>query len=222
METEYFIETKINKPVDDTYTPNEFPNTWFVENPIDEEHKYYKLMAFLQRIDNNVNNGFIFHEYETLEKRYKDLESFIDTSEIINKDKESEELFNYIYELPSSSIELSIIDSIVTKSIDEMKKKYLELKLTIKYINDNISIVRKEIRDGRKNIHVYIEMCNCGIIEHYTISKKGKVDYLGSFHSTAPLVDDNENNLVEVKTGVSLNSIGIIIPYLKKFSLSRK
>ncbi len=161
----------------------------------------------------------MFQEFETLEKRYKDLESFVATYEIVNKDKESEELFNYIYELPSSSVELKELDAIAQRSVSTLKQKYTELKMAITFLKDNISIVRREIRDGRKSLHIYIEMCNCSIIEHYTVTKKGQVTYNGSFHSDVPYVDDEENNLIEVKTGVALNSKGVIIPYLLKFML---
>lgn len=221
MATEYFIETENNNFKDKNYKPNIFPNTWFVQTPIDEEHKYWKLMAYLQRIDNNVNKGYLFQEYYTLEKRYKDLHSFIATYDIVHKDKDSEKLFNYIYDLPDSSLELNEIDKIVSRSINILKKKYLELTMAICFLKDDITIVRKDIRDNRKKINVYIEMCNCGIIEHYTLTKKGVVELVGSFESETKFIEDNINNIIEIKTNRAFNVYGIIIPYLMKFSLSK-
>jgi len=221
MSTEYFIEYEKVTIEDKNYKPNDFPNSWFVQQPIDEEHKHWKLLAFLQRVDENVKNGYLFQEYDTVEKRYKDLESFVSTYEIVNKNKESEKLFNYIYELPSSAKELKVVDMVVKNSLKQLKQKFMELALAITYLKDNILIVRKEIRDGRKNLHVYIEMCNCSIIEHYTISKKGNIDYLGSFPLKTPFVSDLENNFIEVKTNISLNSKGVILPYLIRFNLSK-
>jgi len=199
MQVEYFIDTEKITITDNNYEPNVFPNTWFVQEPIDIEHKHWKLLAYLKRIDTNVKKGFLFQEYETLEKRYKDLESFISTYEIVNKDKESEKLFDYIYELHG--------------------KTPLELKTAITFLKESIRIVRKEIRDKRKNLHIYIEMCNCSIIEHYVVTKKGKVQYNGSFHSELKYVDDDENNVVEIKTDMALNSKGMIIPYVLKVML---
>lgn len=219
MNTEYFIETEKIVISDKNYVPNEFPNTWFVQEPIDVEHKHWKLLAYLKRVDENVNKGFLFQEFETLEKRFKDLESYISTCEIVNKDKESEELFEYIYEMPH--IPLGEIETIAERSLARLKKKYMELKSVITFLKDHIAIIRRETRDRRKNLHLYIEMCNCGIIEHYTLSKSGKVEYLGAFHSDIPYVEDDENNLVEVKTDIALNAKGIIIPYLVKFHLSK-
>jgi len=219
MNTEYFIGTDKIIIEDKNYVPNEFPNTWFVEEPIDVEHKHWKLMAYLQRVEQNIDKGFLFQEFETLEKRYRDLESFIASYEIINKDKKSEKLFNYIYELPGTSLELAEIDEIATRSVLQLKKKYLEIKSTITFLKNNISVVRKRILDKRKKLHVYIEMCNCSIIEHYTISKNGKVKYNGSFYSETPFVYDEENNVIEIKTSIALNPLGIILPYLIKFNL---
>ena len=62
-------------------------------------------------------------------------------------------------------------------------------------------------------------MCNCSIIEHYTISKKGFVEYKGSFHSDLGYVEDEFNNFIEVKTSIALSAKGVIIPYLVKFNL---
>lgn len=221
MSAEYFIDSQKITIDDVQYQENVFPNTWFVQEPIDVEHKHWKLLAYLQRVDINVNKGFLFQEYETLEKRYKDLESFVSTYEIVNKDKESEELFNYIYELPGTDYQLKEIDVIADRSIKRLKKKYLELTMAITFLKDNIHIVRKEIKDKRKNLHVYIEMCNCGVIEHYTVSKKGDIKYLGSFHHTETFVDDDINNVVEIKTTIALNSKGVTLPYLIKILLSK-
>ena len=221
MSTEYFIDSEKITFIDKNYNSNILENTWFVQKPIDDEHKHWKLLAYLQRADENIKNGFLFPEYLTIEKRYKDLESFISTFEIVNKDKESEKLFNYIYELPGTAKELKEIDSIVNRSIKTLKRKYLELTATITFLGDHINIVRQDILDGRKNVHVYVEMCNCEIIEHYTISKKGIIDYKGSFHSDVEFVDDTENNVIEIKTDIALHSKGVILPYLIKINLSR-
>tara|TARA_Y100000389_G_scaffold32999_1_gene28074 strand:- start:3180 stop:3842 length:663 start_codon:yes stop_codon:yes gene_type:complete len=219
MASEYFIDTEKITIKDKNYEPNIFPNTWFVQEPIDIEHKHWKLLAYLKRIDTNVKKGFLFQEYETLEKRYKDLESFISTYEIVNKDKESEKLFDYIYELHGTILKLKDLDIIVERSAKRLREKYVELKTAITFLKDNIKIVRKEIRDKRKNLHIYIEMCNCSIIEHYVVSKKGKVHYEGSFHSELKYVDDEINNVIEVKTDMALNSKGITIPYVLKVML---
>lgn len=219
MASKYFIDTQKITINDKNYVPNVFPNTWFVQEPIDIEHKHWKLLAYLKRIDNNVNRGFLFQEYETLEKRYKDLESFISTYEIVNKDNQSEKLFDYIYELEGATPKLKELDVIVERSVEKLRTKYFELQVAITFLKDNIKIVRKDIKDRRKNLHMYIEMCNCSIIEHYIISKKGIVEYQGSFHSELKYVEDEINNVIEVKTDMALNSKGIIIPYVLKLML---
>lgn len=217
----YFIDYKKLSIIDEKYNSNVLDNTWFVQNPIDLEHKYYTLMAYLQKVDKNVSNGFLFKEFDTLEKRYKDLESFINTYEIVNKDSESEDLFNYVYGLSSTPDELNEVDEIALNSIDILKEKYTELLLAITFLKDNISITYSEITDRRKPLHLYIEMCNCSILEHYTISKSGKVDYKGSFYSETGLIPESNDNVLEIKTRVSLHSKGTIIPYIVKTILSK-
>ena len=221
MSTEYFIETKKITFKDKNYKENNLSNVWFAEKRIDEEYQYYKLLAYLQRIDENINNGFLFQEFFTLEKRYKDLESFVINHDIIHKDKESEHLFNFIYELPDYEWKLKEIDAIVDNSYSLLKTKYIELKLAITYLKDYIKVSDKKIIDKRKNLHVYIEMCNCNIIEHYTVSKKGNIVYNGSFYLDTPTVEDNENNYYFIKTDIAMNNKGITIPYLLKIILSK-
>tara|TARA_R110000772_G_scaffold40358_10_gene94522 strand:- start:1842 stop:2513 length:672 start_codon:yes stop_codon:yes gene_type:complete len=222
MTTEYFIDAEKISFKSEKYIPNVFPNTWFINPPIDAEHKHWKLLAYLQRIDENISKGYLFQEFYTLNMRYKDLDSFITTFEIVNKDTASEKLFNYIYELPDAGIEMKEVNTIVGNSIKLLKKKYLELTMAISFLKDHIVIENKQIVDGRKNLNIYIEMCSCNIIEHYTMSKKGIVDYKGAFNLDTPLVDIClDENFIDVKTDVALSANGVILPHLLKFSLSR-
>ncbi len=221
MNQEYFIETEKLLFNDKNYTPNELSNTWFVQDHIDEEYQFYKLMAYLQRVDNNVDAGFLFQEYKTLKKRYQDLESFQKTYDIVNKDEESKKMVEYIYELPSKSQENCQLDLVVNRSIKLLRNKMWELKTAIVYLKEHIEVINYQIRDRRKKLHIYIEMCNCNMFEHYTLSKNGVLDYIGSFRNEKVFVDDKENNIIEVKTNVALNSKGVIIPYIIETTLSR-
>lgn len=216
MTKEYFINTNKITFKDKKYIPNFLPNTWFVQEPIDLEHKHWKLLAYLKRLDENIKKGFLYPEYELLKKRYKDLESYLSTCEIVNKDKESEKLFSYIYDMKNVNIEE--IEEIVENSLSALQVKYFQLKTVIKFLNQEIKITNKQLRDGRKKLNIYIEMCNCSIVEHYTISKSGHIDYIGSFH--IDFFEDNlQDNIIEVKTTTALNSKGIIIPHIIKTNL---
>ena len=64
------------------YIKNELSPSWFIEKPIDFEYKVYQLMAFLKNCGDNVHNGYWFPDFEIIEKRYKDIESFKESSEI--------------------------------------------------------------------------------------------------------------------------------------------
>ena len=73
----------MNDIIEVEYNENYLPATWFVEGPIDFEHKVYVLMHFLKKCEENINNGFWFPDFELLAERFRDVESFIESSEIV-------------------------------------------------------------------------------------------------------------------------------------------
>lgn len=216
----YFIPEKLVKgklvSTDENYIPNELSNTWFLESPIDYEYKYYKFMAYLQRLEQNIKNGYMFEEFVQLEKRYKDLESFHSSFQIVDKSKNSEKLLNYIYNLPDDSLFVEDIKKITKMALDKMLLVYIDILDKITNIYKNTKIIRNSIIDRRKNINIYIEKCNCGIFEIFQLSKSGKIKYIGHTENN-PNNNSNENLIIIESENAALNCIGEIIPFqLKK------
>jgi hypothetical protein len=58
---------------------------WFLEDPIDLEHKYYVLMAYLMKIKENFNKPGFEGYFKNLLSIKKDLESFIKNTEFSQK-----------------------------------------------------------------------------------------------------------------------------------------
>jgi hypothetical protein len=58
---------------------------WFLEDPIDLEHKYYVLMAYLMKIKENFNKPGFERYFKNLLSIKKDLESFIKNTEFSQK-----------------------------------------------------------------------------------------------------------------------------------------
>lgn len=205
-----FISTDAN------YIPNELSNTWFIESPIDYEYKYYKLMAYLQRLETNIENGYLFEEFTQLEKRYKDLESFNNSFEIVDKSKNSEKLFNYIYNLPPDSKYVNEVKSIVKMALEKIIIVYVDVVNKITNLYNKTKIIRSSIVDKRKKINVYVEKCNCGIFEMFELSKSGKIEHKGHIEND-PTFNSNENIIVIKSENAAFNCIGEIIPFqLKK------
>ena len=111
------------------YIENGLSSSWFVENPIDFEHKLYVLMSFIKNAETNINNGYWFPEFTIIEERYKDLCSFIENSKI-SMNKSNKPLFDYIYDLPNNSNELLEINKIILlSSISQDKSFFLSILL---------------------------------------------------------------------------------------------
>lgn len=113
---------------------------WFLESPIDKEHKYYTLMGHLVKVKETFNNtGFEKHFKELLVIK-RDLGSFIKNNEISQRslgnmtDGEKDEFYKlaeknteeieYIEEICENSIQ--IIDEFLEKN-EETYKKYNSL-----------------------------------------------------------------------------------------------
>lgn len=93
---------------------------WFLESPIDTEHKYYTLMAFLVDIKKNFNEKGFEKSFKNLLNMKRDLESFDKNTEFTSKtlSKMTEEETDLFYTLLDNNLDdIGEIDSIVKNSI---------------------------------------------------------------------------------------------------------
>lgn len=217
MEKDFNKEYKIvdfnNLGIDDKYINKILNPVWFLQNPIDAEHKYYILLDYIQNLETNIEKGYLYKEYTKLTDLYKDLQCFKTSFDIINKNKESEQLINYIYNLPPSSKELKEIVKIVDNSIEIIADVYKSILERITQFYDTSVVTDTLVKDARKPIFLYIQKCKSGFYEIYELKKSGKViehEYIK--------VTDLENsiigrNYITINTENAYNSLGTIVPF---------
>jgi hypothetical protein len=198
------------------YLENNMNRTWFIEEPIDEEHKYWKLLAYFQRMDINIKNGYMISELFSFSRLYQDMREFVENNKLKNQDEQTKTIFENIYKKANTEIK-NEIESIAVSSFVHMSDKYKEIKKMLSLYNDNINIVRQNFPDKRKNTTYYIEKCNCGILEKYILHKNNKLVY----DSDLPKQDlqlTNEINYILIESNLAFNSFNII-EYTKMMSL---
>ena len=66
------------------------PITWYIESPIDFEHKQYILLSYLQKVDNSFINKHLSPHFLHMEKMIIEMLSFQDSVLLMKKrfDKE--------------------------------------------------------------------------------------------------------------------------------------
>lgn len=196
------------------YVKNDLESSWFIQKPIDFEHKVYHLMAFLKKAEENIYNGYWFPEYEIIEKRYKDIESFIESSQIVYVNKADREIFEYIYDLPKGSGELTEIQKIAEFGYKVLGNIYYELKAHMEYIIANLKVFNK-ITDRRKSPTYFIECCESGIIEKYRVGRTS-IEHLGTFHCNNLGWLNDESNYVQVISNICIDTERCLIPIARK------
>jgi len=193
---------------------NELSSTWFARGVIDFERKIYELLSYLRDVKRNVENGFFFPDYYELEKRYKDLESYIESSEIVYAKKEDKELLEYIYDLPQNSEEITEINQIVYIAHTLIGNLYYEIKNQIQYIIANMKVFNK-ISNRRFSPVYFIEKNDSYIVEKYKVGKS-KVESLGAVHISSYNFLHDEENYVHILSDLVVDTESTLIPIVKK------
>jgi len=98
---------------------------WFTENPIDEEHKHWILLDYLQNIDSSFKEKKLYPPLDDLNLHILNLKNWIDNKNkyikgnLTGLDFKSKKL---IYETLDFPKEIKEIDNIVNNSIPDLKK----------------------------------------------------------------------------------------------------
>ena len=93
---------------------------WFLESPIDTEHKYYILMSYLMKVKESFNTIGFERYFKSLVAIKRDLESFDKNTELSQKtlSKMTEEEKDHMYNILDSSLdEIGEIENIVRNSV---------------------------------------------------------------------------------------------------------
>ena len=203
----------MNDIIEVDYIKNDLSPSWFIQGSIDFESKVYTLMAFLKKAENNVFYGHWFPDFETIENRYKDLESFIESSEIVYSRKSDKKLFEYIYDLPQDSAKIAEINRIALFAHKVLGDIYHELKAHLEYVIANIKVFNK-VKDRRIKPTYFIEQCDSHVIESYTVGKK--VVNNGAVYADNYNFLHNETNYVQIISDISISSERCLIPIARR------
>jgi hypothetical protein len=204
---------KMSNIIEVEYIKNDLSPSWFIEGSIDFESKVYTLMAFLKKAENNIYHGHWFPDFEIIENRYKDLESFIESSEIVYSRQSDRKLFEYIYDLPENSVKMAEINKIAMFAHRVFGEIYYELKARLDYLIDNIKVFNK-IKDKRVKPIFYIEQSDSDIIESYTVGKK--VVNNGYFYADSYNFLYEESNYVQIISDICISSERCLIPIARR------
>ena len=189
-------------------------STWFARGVIDFERKIYELLSYLRDVKQNIDNGFYFPDYYDLEKRYKDLESYMESSEIVYANKEDEELLKYIYDLPENSDEINEINQIVYIAHTLIGNLYYEVRNRIQFIVANMQVFNK-ISNRRYTPTYFVEKNDSYVVEKYKVGRK-KTEPLGSIHIDSYNFLHDEVNYVHVLSDLVVDTESTLIPIAKK------
>lgn len=116
---------------------------WFLESPLDTEHKYYVLMDFLVKTKKSMGKSNFVKNFSSLLNMQKDLISFDATSELTQRTLISmtdEEKNNFYNLLDKNLDDLEEIDSIVKNSIKVIDEFLLENKDAESLYNSMVQI----------------------------------------------------------------------------------
>jgi len=115
---------------------NLIPVNWYIQSPIDFEHKQYVLFAYLQEVDNTYVNKVVSPHLLHLEKLEKDIIKFktaIKDMEV-GFEKQKYLYFEDTYKIDLSNSILSEVKDIVEFSIPQIKSRIqVGYKIASKY-----------------------------------------------------------------------------------------
>lgn len=209
----YKITNFNNLGIDINYIDKTLHSIWFLQSPIDVEHKYYIIMDYLQNVDINIDKGYYYKEFIKITIIYKDLQCFKSSYSVMNKNKEDEKILNYIYNLSPGSLVLQEIIKIVDLSLEIIGNTYTHLLEKINEFYDNTKIIETVILDKRKPIYFYIQKCNAGFYEIFELKKSGKI-IEHPFIKTEEIANISPDiNYVIIDTEIPYSSLGTILPF---------
>lgn len=124
-------------------TLKELKPYWFLQEPVDVEHKFYVLMDFLQSVDQDLSQKKYNEQIQKVRRIYDDLKSFKEKNSITNKSmmsmtKREIEIMRLLEE--SKDKQIDELEALVDNSIDTLEKFVERISPIIKEINESITV----------------------------------------------------------------------------------
>lgn len=116
---------------------------WFLQEPVDVEHKFYVLMDFLQSVDKDLSQKKYKDQIQKVRRIYDDLKSFKEKNSITSKSmmsmtKREIEIMQDLKENKEKQIDE--LEALVDNSIDTLEKFVESISPIIKEINESIEV----------------------------------------------------------------------------------
>lgn len=119
---------------------------WFMEDPIDLEHKYYILMSHLSKLEKNFETSEFPERFKNIIILKKDLESFIKSKELTQRTQSRMTMTekDYYYDLLEKNV----------SKINEIEE----------IVNNSISVIDKFIENNKEHYEKYSNLVNVNIV----------------------------------------------------------
>lgn len=116
---------------------------WFLQEPIDVEHKFYVLMDFLQSVDKDLSQKKYNDQIQKVRRIYDDLKSFKEKSSITSKSmmtmtKREIEIMHTLEEINDKQIQE--LKALIDNSIETLDEFVEKISPIIKEINESIEV----------------------------------------------------------------------------------
>ena len=133
---------------------------WFLESPVDVEHKNYILLDFLQSVSSEIKNKKIYSPVKRIFNLVKELNYFLKYNSILSADfplsQEDKEILDSYYQGSFSEEETSEINQIVKTSLSILYR-YADLGMNLwKNVESRIKIFNLEIPETYKDSGITI------------------------------------------------------------------
>jgi hypothetical protein len=188
--------------------------TWFLNEPIDYEHKQYVLMDYLQNVRENFGRMILFPQLIELKYQYSNLESFLKSREIIigsmAKIKAIDlKRMEIVYDFPEDSEEMKEIVSIIQWSLPKIEKTFKEGRFLFAHVEESLEmnyigvIPEKYINEGfifvrmgtETTLHIY-EYKIRNVLDPHHENKKMLLKKIDSFDFISG--DNYENSKMKI------------------------
>jgi hypothetical protein len=187
---------------------------WFLQSPIDVEHKYYILLDFLQSVNLEIKSSRIYSPTKRIFSLIKDLNYFLQSGSVLEAEGELTEEEKRILLTPLSFDESQEVDQIAKNSL-KILYKYADLGINLwKNLEERIKIFSLEIPQGVSDmgITIFRNMSTDEVFSYWwkkTEMRIGNESKKGVILKKIPILNNKYSMSYEFIVHETLDSMGV-------------
>lgn len=187
---------------------------WFLQSPIDVEHKYYILLDFLQSVNLEIKNKRVYSPIKRIFTLIKELNHFTNSGSILIEDQRMTENEKKILLTPLTLEESQEVEQIVKNSL-KILYKYADLGINLwKNIEGRIKIFNLGISQDTKDtgITIFRNMSTDEVFSYWwkkTEMRIGEEKKRGIVLKKVPILNNKYSMSYEFIVHETLDSMGI-------------